>query len=261
MVVDGLSFAKTKLDSLSPLTKDIATNGVRAVLTGGTGPLISIAVNQGAGKALEFVPKSLLRPIAEAGAKLDKFVGDGGSSFLLSKDFTAVSGDNSSGTRSDSSATTFGVTTLFGVSLAPIVNKAKALFKADTPDVVQGNANLGDLKGADPFQLPVVPLDRSKISTAKPGQSAVPRDLNEQVLFNRVLDNPRAGKPLELNNDPRFKASDGFQKMEAIQTLPDGKKIIIHYQYDTKTGKTYDLKFTTPQRTPPVLQPGPSIRK
>jgi hypothetical protein len=103
--------------------------GVRAVLTGGTGPLISVAVNQGAGKALEFVPQSLLRPIAEGADKINRFVGDGGSSFLLGKDFAAVSNDNSDPTRTDSNATTFGVTTLFGVSLAPIVNKAKALFK------------------------------------------------------------------------------------------------------------------------------------
>ncbi len=47
--------------------------------------------------------------------------------------------------------------------------------------------------------------------------------------------------------------------MEATHTLPDGKKIIIHYQYNGNTGKAYDMKFTTLQRIPPELQPGPSL--
>ena len=118
----------------------MAVGGVRAVLTGGTGPLISVAVNQGAGKALEYVPQSLLRPIAEAGNYINRFIGDGGSSFLLSKDFTGVRTDESTATRRDSSATTFGITTLFGVALGPITVKARELLKGnpkvDGPDVV-----------------------------------------------------------------------------------------------------------------------------
>ncbi|WP_264289851.1 VENN motif pre-toxin domain-containing protein [Duffyella gerundensis] len=53
-----------------------------------------------------------------------------------------------------------------------------------------------------------------KISTAKPGkQSAVPRDLNEQIVLKQVQENPAAGEKLiGMNNDPRFPASAGFQK-------------------------------------------------
>jgi hypothetical protein len=74
VVVDGLNFAKTKIESFSPLTRELAVGGVRAVLTGGTGPLISVAVNQGAGKALEYVPQSLLKPIAQGLDRINRFV-------------------------------------------------------------------------------------------------------------------------------------------------------------------------------------------
>lgn len=89
-----------------------------------------------------------------------------------------------------------------------------------------------------------------KISTAKPGkQFTAPRDLNEQVLWNQVKENPAAGeKLLSMNNDPRFPASAGFQKMQASQKNSEGKSITIHYQYNTTTGKAYDIKIDTPQR-------------
>lgn len=89
-----------------------------------------------------------------------------------------------------------------------------------------------------------------KISTAKPGQqTAVPRDLNEQTFWKSVQSKPLQGKELPgLNNDPRFPTSAGFQKMEAKHKLPDGQTITIHYQYNSTTGKAYDMKITTPQR-------------
>lgn len=87
------------------------------------------------------------------------------------------------------------------------------------------------------------------ISTAKPGQVTVPRDLNEQVFWRKVSENPLQGKKLEnMNNDPRFPTSAGFEKMEAKHKLPDGKTISIHYQYNAETGKAYDMKIVTPQR-------------
>ncbi len=61
----------------------------------------------------------------------------------------------------------------------------------------------------------------------------------------------------DMNNDPRFPTSAGFQKMEAVHKLPDGSSITIHYQYNSTTGKAYDMKITTPQPNP--LQPGVSI--
>ncbi|QCZ29962.1 hypothetical protein FHN83_08395 [Leclercia adecarboxylata] len=89
-----------------------------------------------------------------------------------------------------------------------------------------------------------------KISTAKPGkQSAVPRDLNEQIVWKHVQENPAAGeKLLGMNNDPRFPASAGFQKMQAVQKNAKGESITIHYQYNSTTGKAYDIKIDTPQR-------------
>lgn len=94
-----------------------------------------------------------------------------------------------------------------------------------------------------------------KISTAMPGkQFTAPRDLNEQLLWNQVEENPTIGKTLDgMNNDPRFPASAGFQKMEAKQKLSDGSTITVHYQYNSTTDKAYDLKITTPQR----IQPNP----
>ena len=99
-----------------------------------------------------------------------------------------------------------------------------------------------------------------KISTAKPWQSTVPRDLNEQILWNKVIENPKIGNPLPLGLDPRFPKDAGFQKMQANHQLPDGGNITIHYQYNSTTGKAYDVKIVTPRQTPPVLQPGPSIK-
>ncbi|MEY0026860.1 hypothetical protein AB7W40_23185, partial [Providencia rettgeri] len=89
-----------------------------------------------------------------------------------------------------------------------------------------------------------------KISTAKPGQqTAVPRDLNEQTFWKEVQSNPIQGsKLLDMNKDPRFPTSAGFQKMEAKHKLPNGQTITIHYQYNSTTGKAYDMKITTPQR-------------
>ncbi|WP_303740892.1 hemagglutinin repeat-containing protein [Kosakonia pseudosacchari] len=99
-----------------------------------------------------------------------------------------------------------------------------------------------------------------KISTAKSGlQSAVPRDLNEQMFWKQVESNPLGGTELKgMNKDPRFPGAAGFQKMEATHKLPDGSSMSIHYQYNSVTGKAYDMKITTPQPNP--LQPGPSLK-
>ncbi|AIK14231.1 hemolysin/hemagglutinin-like protein HecA precursor [Pectobacterium atrosepticum] len=87
------------------------------------------------------------------------------------------------------------------------------------------------------------------VSTAKGIQNPFPRDLNEQVLWNGVKANPSAGYPLTgLNNDPKFPSSAGFQKMSVNHTLPDGRNIEVHYQYNSLTNKAYDMKVITPQR-------------
>ena len=90
------------------------------------------------------------------------------------------------------------------------------------------------------------------ISTADPlkGQYALPRNLNEQIFYESVKANPLQGRDLlGMNNDPNFSKALGFQKMEAIHELSNGKKIIIHYQYRKFTEnnqtieKVYDMKF------------------
>ncbi|TBU69049.1 DUF637 domain-containing protein [Serratia marcescens] len=102
--------------------------------------------------------------------------------------------------------------------------------------------------------------DAEGISTAKGIQVTSPRDLNEQVLLNIVRNNPEHGTPLKgLNNDSRFPVEAGFQKMDATHYLPDGSTISIHYQFNSNTGKAYDMKITSPKRS--TIQPGPSLNE
>ncbi|WP_261336595.1 hemagglutinin repeat-containing protein [Rhizobium leguminosarum] len=115
-------------------------------------------------------------------------------------------------------------------------------------DDSDSNGNSPDPNGNKPLLPPPVPgmqIDYDTISTAKPGQATTPRNLAEQVLWNQVTNNPVSGsKLIGLNNDPRFPASNGWQKMEATHTRPDGTKISIHYQYNSVTGRAYDMKLT-----------------
>ncbi|OOS06293.1 filamentous hemagglutinin [Moraxella cuniculi DSM 21768] len=93
--------------------------------------------------------------------------------------------------------------------------------------------------------------DAENISTAKPDgrppQVTAPRNIQEQILWSEVVKNPKtAGKPLNgMNNDPRFSKDAGFQKMEAKMRSNDGKTVVIHYQYNHKTNKAYDIKITS----------------
>lgn len=97
------------------------------------------------------------------------------------------------------------------------------------------------------------------ITTAKGIQNPFPRDLNEKVLWHGVKANPSAGEVLKgMNKDPRFPVSAGFQKMQVTHELPDGSNITIHYQYNSNTGKAYDMKMVTPQANP--LQLGLSLK-
>ena len=99
-----------------------------------------------------------------------------------------------------------------------------------------------------------------KISTAKGIQSSTPRDLNEQVLWKQVENSPSNGYPLKnMNSDPRFPESAGFQKMSTNHILPDGSNIELHYQYNVVTNKAYDIKTVTPKRS--ELQPMPSFKE
>lgn len=70
-------------------------------------------------------------------------------------------------------------------------------------------------KGANVISNKMLISAAEKISIAKPGkQSAIPRDLNEQIVWKQAQENPAAGEKLiGMNNDHRFPASAGFQKM------------------------------------------------
>lgn len=87
------------------------------------------------------------------------------------------------------------------------------------------------------------------ISTAGPMQSATPRTVAEQIIFRLVRTDPSVGSPLSgLNNDSRFQAVDGWQKMEYIHRPLNGRAIVIHYQYNSVTRQAYDVKVTSPVR-------------
>ncbi|MDN5089595.1 hemagglutinin repeat-containing protein [Aliarcobacter butzleri] len=88
----------------------------------------------------------------------------------------------------------------------------------------------------------------SKISTAKSYQSNIPRDLKEQILWKDVVENPSSGSLMKIDiKDPRFRPEDGWEKKYKTHTLPDGRTIEIHYQYNKLVDKAYDIKMNSPK--------------
>ncbi|MGF0538894.1 hypothetical protein ACQQ2Q_12935 [Agrobacterium sp. ES01] len=96
----------------------------------------------------------------------------------------------------------------------------------------------------------------TEISTAKGGQSAKPRNLHEQLLLKNILLTPESGVSLPLNDDPRFKQSEGWQKKQASirtigyksikedgTTVYKGTNYVARYQYNNNNGKIEDIKF------------------
>lgn len=60
-----------------------------------------------------------------------------------------------------------------------------------------------------------------------------------------VQSNPLEGAtelPIKLN-DKRWKASDGWVKMQSVVKTANGNKITIHYVYNKVTGEFDDFKF------------------
>ena len=89
------------------------------------------------------------------------------------------------------------------------------------------------------------------ISTANPmkGQSSVPRDLPEQIIFENVQRNPEQGMRLKgMNGDTRFSKANGFQKMQITDKLFNDEIITVHYQYNFISKRAYDIKFVTRKR-------------
>lgn len=126
---------------------------------------------------------------------------------------------------------------------------AEDSIKRDSYGMEPDNDLLSFQKNKDIYNNKLI-KDADNISTADPTktppQVTAPRNLEEQVWWNQVVKNPKSGRKLDnMNNDIRFPKESGFQKMEATKLTQDNKKIIIHYQYNSKTNKAYDIKITS----------------
>lgn len=88
-------------------------------------------------------------------------------------------------------------------------------------------------QGVRPTTSAVSGIGRSTASTAA-GQTAIPRDLAEQLSIGAVRQSPGAGSVLRnMNADPHFAAKHGWQKMQQVfgglgpnQT----GRVTVHYQ-------------------------------
>jgi RHS repeat-associated protein len=98
-----------------------------------------------------------------------------------------------------------------------------------------------------PF-IPYIP-DRSNDpsfnppTTAGPDQWDAPTNLFTQLAWLDVLLGGGVGRPLNLNNDPIFHASNGWQKMHYTRTSSSGESVTFHYQYNSRTGQIADIKI------------------
>ncbi len=87
----------------------------------------------------------------------------------------------------------------------------------------------------------------SKGSTANPAKgTSLPRNLREQLAAQQAAANPAAGEKVPLTmTDPRWPASDGWQKMQMIINQ-GGDPINVHYVYNPTTGAADDFKVKLP---------------
>ncbi|MDH2274533.1 hypothetical protein, partial [Moraxella porci] len=131
------------------------------------------------------------------------------------------------------------------------VAEAKRVSRTDTRAGYEPDNDLLSSQASKKARDEKLIKDAENISTAKPNgrppQVTAPRNIQEQILWSEVVKNPKtAGKPLNgMNNDSRFPKDAGFQKMEAKMRSNDGKAVVIHYQYNHKTNKAYDIKITS----------------
>ncbi|WPP56707.1 VENN motif pre-toxin domain-containing protein [Acinetobacter pittii] len=78
------------------------------------------------------------------------------------------------------------------------------------------------------------------------GQVNQPRNVQEQIVWNDVVENPKSGVELRsLNKDQRFPQDAGFVKMSRTVKTKEGKTVEVHYQYNDVTKKVYDMKIVT----------------
>jgi hypothetical protein len=66
-----------------------------------------------------------------------------------------------------------------------------------------------------------------------------PKNLKEKLAVDQAKSSPDAGRPLQnMNTDPRWPASDGWQKM--TQNI---NGVEVHYQYNPIKGLIDDFKI------------------
>lgn len=78
----------------------------------------------------------------------------------------------------------------------------------------------------------------------KKGSYQKPENLADRMLQNEARQNPQNGTPLDkMNDDPKFSAKDGWQKMAMKARDPKGNVVAeTHYQYNSRTGQVDDVK-------------------
>lgn len=94
-----------------------------------------------------------------------------------------------------------------------------------------------------------VQLTKKVTQKATPKQAlGAARNLREQLAIKQVRANPKIGERIMADKikDPRFKASDGWQKMRYTHrplTPKSGGKIVVHYFYNTVLKSTKQVKI------------------
>lgn len=99
------------------------------------------------------------------------------------------------------------------------------------------------------------PANETGVTTADKKRSFQrPQNLADRMLQNEARQNPQNGKALPgMNNDPRFAAENGWQKMSmtsrnnatARKNSPGSQDDVVaevHYQYNSRTGEVADVK-------------------
>jgi hypothetical protein len=122
VVVDAAVYGQEKVEGINPVLRRGVEFTVRAVLTGGTSALIDQAVQTAAPPVIESLPDAIVRPIAEAGASLNRFVGDTGGSYLLDRD---ISRDGGQGARRDSGGVSWATWLVAGSAVTVVTGLAR----------------------------------------------------------------------------------------------------------------------------------------
>ena len=193
-------------------------------------------------KALNAINDMTLRQLAAAaGAKYDPITGEEitpnerqlAKASMLGLGFTkSVSGV----TRLTDEALV-GIEKQYGKSIA---EKISNNFYRDDDLISRTKVRDKGLKNAEKISTATNPKNIAK------GQVNQPRNVQEQIVWNDVVENPKSGVELRsLNKDQRFPQDAGFVKMSRTVKTKEGKTVEVHYQYNDVTKKVYDMKIVT----------------